>query len=37
VGENEVKSGEFALKNLANGEQVSVPRVELAKKIQSRP
>jgi len=33
LGENEVKSGEFALKNLATGEQVSVPRAELAKKI----
>src|SRR6266481_4993878 len=35
VGENEVKSGWFALKNLATGEQVSVPRAELAKKIQA--
>ncbi len=35
VGENEVKSGLFALKNLATGEQVSVPRAELAKKIQA--
>ena len=34
VGENEVKSDAFALKNLATGEQVSVPRKELAKKIQ---
>ena len=34
VGENEVKSGEFALKNLATGEQVSVPRAELAQRIQ---
>jgi histidyl-tRNA synthetase len=33
VGENEVKAGAFALKNLATGEQVSVPRAELAKKI----
>jgi histidyl-tRNA synthetase len=33
VGENEVKAGAFALKNLATGEQVSVPRPELAKKI----
>src|ERR1700724_1994638 len=33
LGENEAKSGEFALKNLATGEQVSVPRAELAKKI----
>jgi histidyl-tRNA synthetase len=35
VGENEVKSGAFALKNLATGEQVSVPRAELAQKIQA--
>ena len=35
VGENEVKSGNFALKNLGTGEQVSVPRSELAQKIQS--
>ena len=35
VGENEVKSGNFALKNLATGEQISVPRSELAQKIQS--
>ncbi len=35
VGENEVKSGSFALKNLETGEQVSVPRAELARKIQS--
>jgi histidyl-tRNA synthetase len=35
VGENEVKADAFALKNLATGEQVSVPRAELAKKIQS--
>ena len=34
VGENEVKADAFALKNLATGEQVSVPRAELAKKIQ---
>src|SRR5882724_1969895 len=36
VGENEVKAGEFALKNLETGEQVSVPRTELAHKIQSK-
>src|ERR1700693_5060648 len=30
VGENEVKSGSFALKNLETGEQISVPRAELA-------
>jgi histidyl-tRNA synthetase len=35
VGENEVKAGAFALKNLETGEQVSVPRAELARKIQS--
>jgi histidyl-tRNA synthetase len=33
VGENEVKAGSFALKNLESGEQVPVPRVELAQKI----
>jgi len=33
VGENEVKSNAFALKNLATGEQVSVPRAELMRKI----
>ena len=35
VGENEVKAGSFALKNLESGEQVSVPRAELAGKIQA--
>jgi histidyl-tRNA synthetase len=35
VGENEVKAGAFALKNLESGEQVSVPRAELPQKIQS--
>jgi histidyl-tRNA synthetase len=34
VGENEVKAGAFALKNLATGEQVSVPRADLAATIQ---
>jgi len=34
VGENEVKADTFALKNLATGVQTSVPRAELAKKIQ---
>ncbi len=34
VGENEVKSGSFALKNLETGEQVSVPRAELAGRFQ---
>jgi len=33
VGENEVKAGAFTLKNLATGEQVSVPRQELPKLI----
>ena len=36
VGENEVKSGAFALKNLETGEQVSVPRADLAQRIQSK-
>ncbi|HEX6503972.1 MAG TPA: histidine--tRNA ligase [Terriglobales bacterium] len=35
VGENEVKADAFALKNLSSGEQVSVPRQELAERIQS--
>src|SRR4051794_22470916 len=34
VGENEVKADVFALKNIGTGEQVSVPRSELAAKIQ---
>ncbi|HVM92149.1 MAG TPA: histidine--tRNA ligase [Terriglobales bacterium] len=33
VGENEVKAAAFALKNLATGEQVTVPRAELAERI----
>ena len=33
VGENEVKADAFALKNLATGEQVSVPRADLARRI----
>src|SRR5271166_5395929 len=33
VGENEVEADAFALKNLATGEQISVPRAELAQKI----
>ena len=33
VGENEVKSGEFALKNLGSGQQSAVPRAELAARI----
>jgi len=35
VGENEVNADAFALKNLASGEQVSVPRAELAQRIRS--
>jgi histidyl-tRNA synthetase len=35
VGENEVKADAFALKNLASGEQVSVPRAELAARIRA--
>jgi len=35
VGENEVKADAFALKNLATGEQVSVPRGELARRIRN--
>jgi histidyl-tRNA synthetase len=34
VGENEVKADAFALKNLSTGDQVSVPRGELAQRIQ---
>jgi histidyl-tRNA synthetase len=33
VGENEVTANAFALKHLASGEQVTVPRAELAKRI----
>jgi histidyl-tRNA synthetase len=36
VGENEAKANAFALKNLATGEQISVPRSDLAVKIQSK-
>ena len=35
VGENEVKADAFALKNLASGEQITVPRAELATRIRS--
>jgi histidyl-tRNA synthetase len=35
VGENEVKADAFALKNLASGEQIQVPRAELARAIRS--
>jgi histidyl-tRNA synthetase len=34
VGENEVQAGAFALKNLASGEQISVVRADLPRKIQ---
>jgi histidyl-tRNA synthetase len=34
VGENEVKADAFSLKNLATGEQVPVPRADLARRIQ---
>jgi histidyl-tRNA synthetase len=34
VGENEVKADVFALKNLGTGEQVSVPRADLPRRIQ---
>jgi histidyl-tRNA synthetase len=33
VGENEIKADAFALKNLATGEQVSIPRAQLAQWI----
>ena len=36
LGENEVKVDAFSLKNLATGEQVSVPRGELARWIQGK-
>jgi histidyl-tRNA synthetase len=35
VGENEVASNTFTLKNLASGEQVSVPRAELGDRIRA--
>jgi histidyl-tRNA synthetase len=34
VGENELKAEAFAVKNLATGEQISVPRADLARRIQ---
>jgi histidyl-tRNA synthetase len=37
VGENEIKSGQFAVKNLGTGEQVNVPRGELARKLTGSP
>jgi histidyl-tRNA synthetase len=36
VGENEVKADVFTVKNLATGEQISVPRSELARRIQAK-
>jgi histidyl-tRNA synthetase len=33
VGEDEVGADAFALKHLASGEQVTVPRTELAQRI----
>ena len=36
VGENEVAADEFAVKNLASGEQVKVPRTELADYLGAR-
>jgi histidyl-tRNA synthetase len=33
VGENEVAAHAFALKHLASGEQITVPRRELAQRI----
>jgi len=36
VGENEVAADEFAVKNLASGEQVKVPRAELADYLGAR-
>jgi len=35
VGENEVKAGAFALKDLESGEQISVPRGELAQRLRN--
>ena len=35
VGENELKAGSFALKNLQTGEQVSVPRADLVTRIRA--
>jgi histidyl-tRNA synthetase len=33
VGENEIRADAFALKNLATGEQVSVPRADLVRRV----
>lgn len=35
VGENEIASGQFALKNLKSGEQMTVARAEIANKLKS--
>ncbi|HKD14701.1 MAG TPA: His/Gly/Thr/Pro-type tRNA ligase C-terminal domain-containing protein, partial [Candidatus Angelobacter sp.] len=35
VGENEIKSGQFALKNLGTGEQVNVDRENIAAKLRA--
>lgn len=35
VGENEATSGQFALKDLAKGEQITVPRGDLAARLQA--
>lgn len=35
VGENEIKSGQFALKNLATGEQVNVTREQIPSKVRT--
>ena len=35
VGENEINSGQFALKNLATGEQVSISRGQIASAVQA--
>jgi len=36
VGENEVKAGAFAVKDLSSGEQVTVPRGEIPGKLLSK-
>jgi len=36
LGENEAKSDNFAVKNLATGEQVTIPRADLPQKLQSK-
>ncbi len=36
VGENEIKSGTFGLKNQETGEQMSLPREELARKLREK-